>query len=201
MSRTPSTALAGFPLPFFHCLGGRDEDAKGMKSARSRLTTRLLFALLLVVLVPIPDALADCTDPPGPGVNWRRCVFDRLEFKEVDLTGAELRDASFFRTDLSGSNFEGVKAFRAKFFNAVMTGARFPEADLREADMSKAHLQDADLATADLRRARLFDADLRGADLTGAKLEGADLTGANLSGATWTDGKKVCNEGSIGRCN
>ena len=39
------------------------------------------------------------------------------------------------------------------------------------------------------------------ADLTGVKLGGADLTLADLSGATWTDGKRVCSEGSIGRCN
>jgi len=171
----------------------------GMLRAMIRMRPWLLA--LLLALVPVSEALADCTDPPGPGVNWRRCVFDRLEFKNADLTGAELRDASFLRADLSGTGFAEAKAFRAKFINTVLTGASFPLADLREADMTKAHLADADLATADLRRARLFGADLRGADLTGAKLEGADLTGADLTGATWTDGKRVCAEGSIGRCN
>ena len=51
-----------------------------------------------------------------------------------------------------------------------------------------------------MRRARLFRADLRGADLSGARLFDADLTRADLSGATWTDGKRVCAEGSIGVC-
>jgi len=74
VNRTLSAASAGFPVPFFHCHGGPDEDAKGMKSARSRLTTRLLFALLLVVLAPIPDALADCTDPPEPAGRAPRGV-------------------------------------------------------------------------------------------------------------------------------
>ena len=153
-----------------------------------------LLALLLVLFAPLSAALADCTDPPAPGVNWRRCIFDRLEFREVDLTGAELRDVSFYRADLSGSVFDAVKAFRAKFVNATL-------ADLREADLTKADLSGADLATADLRRARLFEANLRGADLTAAKLGGADLTYADLSGATWTDGERVCREGSVGRCN
>ena len=57
------------------------------------------------------------------------------------------------------------------------------------------------MAGADLRRARFFDAILREADLTGARLPGADLTRADLSGATWVDGKRVCAEGSLGRCN
>ena len=105
-----------------------------------------ILAILALVLLPVSEALADCTDPPGPGVNWRRCVFDRLEFRNVDLTAAELRDASFFRADLSGSTFERVKAFRAKFVNAVLIAAVFPEADLREADLTKADLSDANLA-------------------------------------------------------
>ena len=54
---------------------------------------------------------------------------------------------------------------------------------------------------ADLRLARLFRATLRGADLTNARLGGADLNRADLSGATWTDGTRICAEGSIGRCN
>ena len=32
------------------------------------------------------------------------------------------------------------------------------------------------------------------------RMRGADLHYADLSGATWVDGKKICAEGSIGRC-
>ena len=39
------------------------------------------------------------------------------------------------------------------------------------------------------------------ADLSGATVRGTDFGGADLSGATWTDGKRVCAEGSIGQCN
>lgn len=160
----------------------------------------LILALAFIVLGPVSEALAACTDPPAPEVNWRRCVFDRMNFEDVDLTGAQLRDTSFFRAEMRGSRLEGVRAFRAKFVNAILIGAAFPEADLREADFTKADLSEADLTTADLRRARLFDAVLRGANLTGAKLQGADLARADFSGATWTDGTRVCAEGSIGRC-
>lgn len=174
--------------------------AMGMLRAMTRMRP-LLLALLLFGLTPVSGARADCTDPPGPEVNWRRCVFDRLALQGVDLSGAELRDASFLRADVSEATLVGVKAFRAKFISTDLSGAELTGADLREADMTKADLREANLVDADLRRARLFDADLRGADLTGAKLEGADLFGANLGGATWTNGNHVCREGSVGRCN
>src|SRR3546814_14474502 len=87
----------------------------GMLRAMIRAPSCLLG--LLLALVPVSQAVADCTDPPGPGVTWRRCVFDRLEFQNVNLTGAELRDASFLRADLSGATLTKVGAFRAKFVN------------------------------------------------------------------------------------
>ena len=159
-----------------------------------------LGGLLALALVPAP-ALAGCTDPPAPGVNWQRCVQDGLEFREVDLSGARLRGTSFFRADLTGSDLSEVNAFEAKFVNALMAGVRLDGAKLSEADFTKADLSKASLVGADLRRARFFSAVLRGADLTDARLGGADLTRADLSGATWRDGSHVCAEGSIGRCN
>jgi uncharacterized protein YjbI with pentapeptide repeats len=160
-----------------------------------------LAAGLLTGVLGAGAAVAGCTDPPGPGVNWQRCDFNGYDLKEVVLTGARLRDGSFFRTDLSGSNLSNTNAFRAKFVNADMRGAKLDGAKLSEADFTKADLTEASLSGADLRRARFFHAKLRGADLTGARLRGADLTMADLSGATWTDGKRICAEGSLGRCN
>src|SRR3546814_12888634 len=92
----------------------------GMLRAMIRAPSCLLG--LLLALVPVSQAVADCTDPPGPGVTWRRCVFDRLEFPNVNLTGAELRDASFLRADLSGATLTMVGAFLAKHVNTTLTG-------------------------------------------------------------------------------
>ena len=161
----------------------------------------LLAAAALAWLGALSGAAAACTDPPGAGVNWQRCVFDGLDFQEVDLTGSRLRDASFFRADLSHSDLSSIRGFRAKFVNAVMREVKLYEAKLSEADFTKADLTGASFAKADLRRVRFFGAILRNADLTGARLTGADLTRADLSGATWVDGKRVCAEGSLGRCN
>ncbi len=164
----------------------------------------ILAAALLpgFAIVLSPDwANAMCTDPPGPGVNWQRCNFDGLELAAVDLSGARLRDASFFRADLSGSTMTDIRSSRAKFVNAALKGAVLDGAKLFEADLTKADLSEVSLVGADLRLARLFRATLRGANLTNARLGGADLNRADLSGATWTDGTRICAEGSIGRCN
>jgi uncharacterized protein YjbI with pentapeptide repeats len=174
-------------------------DFSGM-AARPFIVLLVLVPLLAVCLWP-GTARALCTDPPGPEVNWQRCNFDRLDLAAVDLSGARLRDASFIRADLSGSKLVEADSTRAKFVNAVLKGAVFDKAKLYGADLTKADLNEASLKGADLRLARLFRASLRGADLTGARLGGADLSQADLSGATWTDGERVCAEGSVGRCN
>ncbi len=161
--------------------------------------TSLTFGLLAISLPDVAWAL--CTDPPGPGVNWQRCNFDGSDLTAVDLSGARLRDGSFFRAVLSGSNLTKAQSSRAKYVNATLHSTILDGAELYEADLTKADLTGASLVGADLRLARLYRAQLRGADLTKASLKGADLTRADLSGATWTDGKRVCAEGSIGRCN
>jgi uncharacterized protein YjbI with pentapeptide repeats len=181
---------------------GRIPKFSGMNGLRA--PTLLLAVLVAAGLGSFANprpAVAGCTEPPGPGVNWQRCTFDGLNLKEVDLSGARLRDGSFFRADLSAANLSETEAYRAKFVNAGLQGAVFDGAKLYEADLTKADLTGASLVGVDLRRARLYRAVLRDANLTGAQLKGADLTRADLSGATWTDGERVCAEGSVGRCN
>ena len=177
---------------------------KSSSMIRERAPDLLLPALLTLVLAGflVPrEAAAACTDPPAPGVNWQRCAFDGIDLQNVDLTGARLRDGSFFRADLSGADLSETTSNRVKFVNARMRSAILDGAKLYEADLTKADLTGASLVGTDLRRARLFRVNLRDADLTDARLKGADLARAELSGATWTDGKRVCAEGSVGRCN
>ncbi len=158
-----------------------------------------LVLILAVGFSPAP-AQAACADPPRPGVNWQRCYHDDRPFIDVDLTGANLREARMTWTDLSGANLSGIDARRAKFLNARLIGARLDGANLTEADFTSANLSGASLKDALLRGTRLFGANLRGADFTGARLERADLLNADMSGATWIDGKTVCAEGSISQC-
>ena len=165
---------------------------------------RHLLGLALIMAcyaaVPVMPAIAGCSDAPAPEVYWRRCVFDRQDLTDVDLTEANLRDASFKRADLSASVLAGVDAQRAKFVTSIMEDVILDGANLARADLTKANLQGASLRGANLTWARMFRADLTDADLTDARLDNTDLLQAVLDGATWTDGKTVCAEGSIGRC-
>lgn len=171
----------------------------GFAANLGKLSMRLFIPLLLLCLTATP-ALADCVDPPGPGVDWTRCYFDGREFQSVDLAGAALKEATFSRGDLSGANLSGVRGSRAKFISATLAKTDFSGAALREADFTNADLSDASFVGADLRRARLFRANLRGVDFTNARMRGADLLEADLSGALWIDGKSRCAEGSLGQC-
>jgi uncharacterized protein YjbI with pentapeptide repeats len=165
------------------------------------LTALSLFVGALAVTLGVSPARAECADPGSPGVDWRRCIFDRQDLQGLELMKAKLRGASFGRSNLSNINMTGADAFNAKFLSAVMPGAKLDNARLSEADFTKADLTGASMREADLRGARLFRTKLVGADLSGARLRGADLVNADLSGARWIDGKKICAEGSIGKCH
>ena len=165
----------------------------------------VLLALGLIVplgftALPVTSAMAACTSSPGPGVNWRRCYFDAQQLGGYDLTGAELRDATFQRSILDGTVFAKADGYRAKFISASLTNTDFTGARLQSADFTKADLRDAILPNTDLRGARFVGADLMGADLTGAQVQDATFRNANLVGATWIDGVRVCAEGSVGTC-
>jgi len=163
---------------------------------------RLLAALVsLVMCAAARPAIAECTEPAAPGVNWVRCYLDGRDLSQHDLTGARLIDSSFQRAVLVKTIFAEVSAYRAKFISAEMKEAILDQGNFSEADFTKADLTGASLKNADLRRARFFRANLRGADLSGARTTGADFLNADLSQARWTDGKRLCAEGSIGQCN
>lgn len=162
-----------------------------------------LLAIVAVWVFAAPTsalAFADCSAVPAPGVDWSRCFLEESNFTDSDLTNAKLVDTRLQRADLSRTIFDGVDARDAKFVDAELAGASFIGANLRKADMTKANLEGANLSESNLRRTRLFRANLRGANFTGALLDQTDLLNADLSGATWTDGERVCAEGSIGRC-
>lgn len=172
---------------------------------RTRLE-RVKHRKLIILIVPFllmwtaAPASAACTDSPQPGISWVRCLLNERDFSAVDLTGAVLRDSSFYRTNLEDAQMGGVDARRAKFVSALMAGANLDSAVLRDADFTSADLAGADLSGADLRGARLYQTTLKDADLSGARLEDADLLRADLSGALWTDGVRRCAAKSIGLC-
>jgi uncharacterized protein YjbI with pentapeptide repeats len=157
------------------------------------------IAVLVGLLAVASPAAADCTDPAAPGVAWRRCLLTEDDFRQVDLTGAVLRETTFERSVLDGATLTDSDAYRVKFINASLRGTALDGARLMEADFTRADLTGATLRGADLRSTQFVNAILQGADLSGANILRAIFRNADLSGATWTDGK-VCAAGSIGRC-
>jgi uncharacterized protein YjbI with pentapeptide repeats len=160
-----------------------------------------IVAAILLPLLPSLAAAADCTAPAAPGVDWQRCYMDERDLAGVNLSGSRLRETSFQRTTLVQANLSGVDAYRARFLSSAMRSARLDKGEFSEADFTKADMAGVSMRDTDLRRAKFFRAVLRGADLTGAKTMGADFLNADLSGARWTDGQRLCAEGSIGQCN
>lgn len=74
--------------------------------------------LIALTLFPAMGQAA-CTDPPSPGVDWRRCNFDNYPLAGVDLTGANLNDASFNWADLTGAKLDDSRG-RVRFARAKM---------------------------------------------------------------------------------
>ncbi len=158
-----------------------------------------LSMILIVVAVVIGAAMyytpsktintADCTAPPGLGVNWSNCRLQGIQVPGKDLRGAHLNS-----TDASGSDLAGTNLRQAVLSYADLSLANLRGADLRDAQLVGTNLRRANLAQADLRRANLAYA-----DLTGARLTGAQLQGARLDHAIWVDGQ-TCQPGSLGRC-
>jgi uncharacterized protein YjbI with pentapeptide repeats len=167
---------------------------------RSEPVARALGAALVLALLTPGAALAGCSDPPAPGVEWRRCIMDGLTLAGVDLTGAAIRDSRFARADLDGAAMTGTNLTSSRFVSATLRGTVLDGADLTSVDMTNADLTGASLKGAHLRRTRFFGATLRDADLTDARIEGADFLRTDLSGTRWVDGRTICAEGSSGRC-
>lgn len=109
----------------------------------------------------------------GAGPAWAEC-------SERGEPGVDWRGCFFDRQNLSAVDLT----------NARLRGASFKRADLTGANLSKAGAFRAKFVNAKMSKARL----------DGAQLEEADLSKADLTGATWIDGKRICAEGSIGKC-
>jgi uncharacterized protein YjbI with pentapeptide repeats len=103
--------------------------------------------------------------------------FNKRDFRELDLSGADLSGASF-----KAANFSGANLGKVSFRDAKLNGANFAGADLRETDLSNA----------DISGASLVRADISGAILEGANLSMTDLNHANLKGAILIQSRLNC---------
>jgi len=111
-------------------------------------------------------------------------VFDRSDFRDCNLGGADLRGSSFKYSVFTRANMKGVKLCPLEFKKDGQ------ESRLKRVDMSGSIMKYANFEAADLRDCILMGVDLSHANLKGADLRRADLTGAILDEAN-LDGAKL----------
>jgi uncharacterized protein YjbI with pentapeptide repeats len=143
-------------------------------------------------------------DNPGveidlSGANLTQASLDGLNLSGADLSYSLLSHASLRHADLSYANLKNAKLTRADLSaadlcRANLSGANLKNvqhdiANLREANLTRANLEDSGFWQANLRQANLKNARLSGAAFDEADLTGADLRGADLRGAYLTGAK------------
>ena len=139
------------------------------------------FFVIIGGLLSVP-AHADCSDKPGPKVDWTKCTKMRLVLRNDDLSEAILKRTNLSSTDLAGANLAGATLAEANIDRARLQDADLTDSDLRKVQGSRANFREANLAGA-----RLTKSELLRANFSGANLEGTDLSKAELGRANFTD--------------
>jgi hypothetical protein len=125
-------------------------------------------------------------DPAGSYLNLRDCDLRDVILTRAPLRGASFRGSNFVRSELSGADlrradFTYSDLSRANCSGADFRGAALNNVDLRDAHLEKAKFDGAQLIAGKLAGAHMENADFGSADLSGADLSGADIRGADLS--------------------
>ncbi|MDX2213963.1 MAG: pentapeptide repeat-containing protein [Oculatellaceae cyanobacterium bins.114] len=125
-----------------------------------------------------------------------------IDFKEVDIRGANLEYARLTRADFRNSKLEYVNFRNAHLEEADLTGSNLSDANLVGANLSNAEMMNVTLVKARFYRSNLngtnfYNANLEEANLTEANLQGATLTKANLTGASLSGAKSPVVERAI----
>ncbi len=168
------------------------------KKERMPLVSGLITAVLVVGIIGYglqhgvsTDVLeAECEQQPVPGINWKNCRLDGVQYASADLKKADIRGAL-----LRGANLSG-----ALLLDANLEYVDFSGADLSYAQLDRAQMKGSNLQNTDLTNAVFKGADLSFAILRGATPGGVVLDNAKLDHAVWFDGGS-CLAGSIGVCN
>jgi uncharacterized protein YjbI with pentapeptide repeats len=126
------------------------------------------------------------------GADGKRADFSERLLSEVDLKGACLKRASFWKTDLRMVTMTEADLEQACFCEASLEGCTLSKANLRSANLESAKIQGVDDNTADLSGVDLTAANLAGAVLNSSSLSKAVLNSSNLS-------KAVLNSSNLSR--
>ena len=164
-----------------------------------------------------------CTGPSAPTRRrWpaRTCASarSRWTFTGIDLSGADLTEATLWDASFAGANLSGADLTRAEvegadLSTATLKGVRSGSTQglpilpagwavvgghlVRQGANLTDDLTSLDLTGTSLAGTNLTDADLSGLDLTGFDLTGATLTGADLAGTTLTAARSWVGSGPV----
>ncbi len=152
----------------------------------------LIFTTLSLAIIyakPLPVPQTNCLLMAAPHINWNNCLKPKLDLRNKDLTGIQLRNSQLVGSDL---------------MNTSLNNADLAYADLRFTNLSYSNLSYSLLLGANLKNADLTNADLSNADLSYTDLRDANIGGARLNNtrfdhAIWLDGQ-LCAINSIDRC-
>lgn len=118
-----------------------------------------------------------------------------VDFRGVNLEGADLRNADFREAQLVGAKLRNANLSNANLWGTDLTSADLRHTDLRGANLEDTRFNNANLAGADLRGAKFYTkssnklisftlaTQVRNANLTGANLSGTDLAEVKLNTA------------------
>ena len=112
-----------------------------------------------------------------------------VRLKGIDLSVANLSDATLRDTDLTGAIFYNSSLTRATLSGSHFTGATFAGGSLGDAKLLLAQLPDAKFWSVDLTSAQLVRANLQGAQFWKCTLKGAHLYNADLVGTDFVESR------------
>ena len=172
-------------------LGTHRANTVGTVLINKRLR-RLIASAVVAVFVMNPmcqqPVFANCSDAPGPGINWSGCSKQLLVLEGKNMNGANLSRTYLSGTimnaaDLQGADFSFSELPRTSFKGANLSGANFDKALASRADFSSANLTEASLVKAEFYRVSFLGAALENASMSDGDFHRCDFTDANLSGA------------------
>lgn len=142
---------------FFYTMGNFMKWVVYLLTLNQNLTW-IFSIIVLFFIVIFPSApnsfsaedIGDCDAPPSPKVNWSQCDLSNSDFRNVDLSKANLKWSNLSNSDLSG-------------------------AILKQTDLTTVNLTDANLTNADFTGAVLYNSNLSGAIVDGIKLQNTDI--------------------------
>jgi uncharacterized protein YjbI with pentapeptide repeats len=134
---------------------------------------------------------ADLSNLNLQGANFRNAILTG-----TDLQGADLTGASFFNAGLDGADLSGATVTQTSFSQADLSNARLNSIAGSGPDFSQAVLVNASLTgITDLRDARFDSAELAECNLHGSRFPGAvfDRAGLTVASAVGTDFSEIAS--------